>query len=188
MEEVELHIEAVLFASADRVTVKELAEILLFVFERNFEETEVEESLTKITEKFDSNHSSFQLKKIDAGYQFFTKPDYQKGIQYLQQQRSKKKLSVSAMETLAIISYKQPITKSEIEQIRGVNCDYSVHKLLEKELISIEGKSDAPGKPLLYVTSKMFMDYFSLNSIADLPKLKDIATQPDSTIGENDFQ
>ena len=76
------------------------------------------------------------------------------------------------LETLAIIAYKQPITKGEVEHIRGVNCDYAVQKLLEKELIEIRGKSDAPGKPIIYGTSKSFMDYFGINSVKDLPQLK----------------
>ncbi len=188
MEDVNLHIEAVLFASTDRVTIIELKDLLSVIFEREFENKEVEQAIQVLREKFDQENSSFFINEIDGGFQFFTKSIYQKGIQHLQQQRSKKKLSNSAMETLAIISYKQPITKTEIEQIRGVNCDYSVHKLLEKELISIEGKSDAPGKPLLYITSKMFMDYFGLKTIQDLPKLKDISAPTENTIGHNELQ
>src|SRR3546814_14383239 len=89
-------------------------------------------------------------------------------------QNNKTKLSNAAMETLSIIAYQQPITKSGVEQIRGVNCDYSIQKLLEKDLITIAGKSDAPGRPILYATRRLFMDYFQLNTIEDLPRLKDI--------------
>ena len=78
------------------------------------------------------------------------------------------------METLSIIAYKQPITKSEVEHIRGVNCDYAIHKLLEKEMVSISGKSEGPGRPVLYSTSKNFMDYFGLQNPKDLPQLKDL--------------
>ena len=86
-----------------------------------------------------------------------------------------KKLSSAALETLAIIAYKQPITKSEIESIRGVNCDYAVQKLLEKDLIIISGRNeDAVGKPLIYATSKSFMDYFGINSASDLPKINEV--------------
>jgi segregation and condensation protein B len=97
--------------------------------------------------------------------------------------RAKKKLSQAAIETLAIIAYRQPITKLEIEQIRGVNCDYTVQKLLEKELISLAGKADTVGKPILYQTSDLFMDYFGLKNIADLPQLKDFITETNE-IGE----
>ncbi len=94
--------------------------------------------------------------------------------------KEKKKLSTAAMETLAIIAYKQPITKSEIELIRGVNCDYSIQKLLEKDLISINGRSSGPGKPILYETSQSFMDHFGLKNQKDLPQLKDIQSLENS--------
>ncbi len=84
---------------------------------------------------------------------------------------------------MAIIAYRQPITKLEIEQIRGVNCDYTIQKLLEKELIAISGKADSVGKPLLYTTSNLFMDYFGLKSLADLPQLKDLVAESNE-IGE----
>jgi segregation and condensation protein B len=87
------------------------------------------------------------------------------------------------METLAIIAYKQPITKTEMESIRGVSCDHTVQKLLEKELITIAGRADGPGKPLLYKTSALFMDYFGINSPKDLPKLKEIEVE-ENMIGE----
>jgi len=101
----------------------------------------------------------------------------------LQLQRSKKKLSQAALETLAIVAYKQPVTKPDIEQIRGVNCDYSIQKLLEKELITIVGKSEAIGKPILYGTSPLFMDYFGINSIKELPHIKEL-TDNSISIGE----
>jgi len=101
----------------------------------------------------------------------------------LQLQRSKKKLSQAALETLAIIAYKQPVTKTDVEQIRGVNCDYSVQKLLEKELIAIIGKSESVGKPILYGTSPLFMDYFGINSIQELPHIKEL-TENSVSIGE----
>ena len=86
-------------------------------------------------------------------------------------------MQFSALETLAIIAYKQPITKSEIEEIRGVSCDYTVQKLMEKDLVAVAGRADGPGKPLLYKTSTTFMDHFGINSTKDLPKLKEIETQ-----------
>ena len=93
-------------------------------------------------------------------------------------------MSTSALETLAIVAYKQPITKSEVEQIRGVNCDYAIQKLLEKELIEIKGKADTVGKPLIYGTNDKFMDYFGINSLNDLPTPKDFR-QEENEIGEN---
>lgn len=97
-------------------------------------------------------------------------------------QKIRKRLSTSALETLSIIAYRQPITKPEIERIRGVNCDYAVQKLLEKELIQISGKSDLPGRPVLYGTSPRFMDYFGINSLSQLPELREIAPE-ENTVG-----
>ena len=116
-----------------------------------------------------------------------TKPAYQASIGILLKQQSKKRLSTSALETLSIIAYKQPVTKSEIEQIRGVNCDYTVQKLLEKELVEIKGKAESIGRPLLYGTSTRFMDYFGINSIKDLPTPKDFSP-PENEIGHQETQ
>ena len=98
-------------------------------------------------------------------------------------QTTRKRLSRSALETLSIVAYKQPVSKPELEKIRGVSCDYAIQKLLEKELVMIVGRSDGPGKPLLYATSAKFMDYFGLKSIEDLPQPKEFQ-EPDNTIGE----
>jgi len=100
---------------------------------------------------------------------------------------NRKNLSKAAMETLSIIAYKQPIVKSEMEVIRGVSCDYSVQKLLEKELVEIVGRSEGPGRPLLYGTSDKFMDHFGLKSIADLPKLKDIEIDVEGEHSPDEF-
>jgi segregation and condensation protein B len=101
----------------------------------------------------------------------------------LQLQRSKKKLSPAALETLAIIAYKKQVTKVEIEQIRGVNSEYSIQKLLDKDLITIIGKSEGVGRPILYSTSQQFMDYFGINSLEELPQIKEF-TDNSATIGE----
>ena len=124
-----------------------------------------------------------ELVKSGGGYQFLTKPAYQASIGILLKQQSKKRLSNSALETLSIIAYKQPITKSEAEQIRGVNCDYAIQKLLEKELVEVKGKSDGVGRPLMYGTSPRFMDYFGINDLKELPTPKDFSTEENS-IGE----
>jgi segregation and condensation protein B len=130
--------------------------------------------LHAVIEKYTQDNFPFQIYKLAEGYQFFTKPEYQSSIAILLKAKSKKRLSKAALETLAIIAYKQPITKSHIEMIRGVNCDYSIQKLLEKELIIIQGKADTVGKPILYGTSPQFMEYFGINTLEDLPLPKDI--------------
>jgi segregation and condensation protein B len=145
--------------------------------------SDVLESIEAINEQLNDTGFAFQIYAIGGGYQFLTKPEYQDTVSVYLKQKSKKKLSASALETLAIIAYKQPITRSAMEQIRGVGCDYAVQKLLEKELIEIKGKADTIGRPVLYGTSQKFMDYFGINHIKDLPQLKDFATE-ENVIGE----
>ncbi|MBC8110319.1 MAG: SMC-Scp complex subunit ScpB [Verrucomicrobia bacterium] len=145
---------------------------------------DIENTLFVLSDKYKDEKYAFQIENLGGGFQFLTKPAYQASISVLLKQKSRKRLSTSALEVLAIIAYKQPLSKSEIEQIRGVNCDYAVQKLLEKELIEIRGKSEAVGRPLLYGTSERFMEYFGINSIKDLPQPKDIESQANE-IGEN---
>ena len=151
--------------------------------ERDIAIEDIAQNITAIQQKYQDNDLAIELVKVNNGYQFLTKKTYHPVISLLQAQRSKKKLSQAAMETLAIIAYRQPTTKTEVEQIRGVNCDYSIQKLLEKELIAIVGKSETVGKPILYGTSPLFMDYFGVNDIEDLPHIKEL-TGSANTIGE----
>ena len=145
---------------------------------------EIQAAIDKIRKKYNSMEIAIELVNINGGYQFLTRKEYYSVVNQLQIHRSKKKLSQAALETLAIIAYKQPITKLEMEQIRGVNCDYTVNKLLDKELISISGKASTVGKPLLYTTSSIFMDYFGINSTEDLPQLNDLK-KDNNTIGDH---
>jgi len=179
----EKHIEALIFASEQGIRLEEIMYCLQAAFERDFTADEVNESLKGIELKYSDDNLAIELVKVGNGYQFFTKKQYHPVINLLQLQRSKKRLSQAALETLAIIAYKQPVTKTDVEQIRGVNCDYSIQKLLEKELIAITGKSEALGKPILYGTSGLFMDYFGINSIQELPQIKDF-TSTSVAIGE----
>jgi segregation and condensation protein B len=131
--------------------------------------------LEALSEKYGTEFYSFGLVESGGGYQFLTKKQFHPTIAKLNGDKFLKRLSTAALETLSIISYKQPITKPDIEYIRGVNCDYSIQKLLEKELIIISGRNeDAVGKPLLYSTSKSFMDYLGINSMDDMPRLKEV--------------
>ncbi len=155
------------------------------MFEAEVPIEDIQTSIEKLQEKYSADNFSFEPIKSGGGYHFLTKPAYQASIGILLKQQSKRRLSNSALETLAIIAYKQPVTKGEMEQIRGVNCDYSVQKLLEKELIEIKGKSEAVGRPLLYGTSKDFMDYFGINDLKELPTPKDFyQDDQENTIGE----
>lgn len=185
MEHLEQHIEAILFASEKPVSPQEIIEVLNNLEEELFiESAAIDQHLSALLAKYQSTNYAFTLVETGGGYQFLTKAAYHNTVALFLRQRSNKKLSAAAMETLAIIAYKQPTTKSEVEQIRGVNCDYTINKLLEKDLIVMSGRADSPGKPILYTLSDTFMDYFGINSIDDLPKPKDVGPLPDNTIGE----
>ncbi|HUS03660.1 MAG TPA: SMC-Scp complex subunit ScpB [Chitinophagaceae bacterium] len=172
------HIEALIFASDKPLSIPELAELInnaLGFIEDKATAEEVESAIEAIREKYDPDTYAFEMKESGGGWQFLTKKEYHKTIAQLTADKYLKKLSTASLETLSIIAYKQPITKSEIENIRGVNCDYAVQKLLEKELVIIAGRNEnAVGKPLIYTTSKSFMDYFGINSPEDLPKIKEV--------------
>ena len=183
IENIEQHIEALIFASEQSIRSEEILYCLQAAFGHDFNDQEIQLHLNDIKTKYQSPELAIELVKIGNGYQFLTKKDYHAVIGQLQLQQSKKKLSQAAIETLAIIAYKQPVTKTDVEQIRGVNCDYSIQKLLEKELISIVGKSESIGKPILYGTSGLFMDYFGINSIQELPHIKEL-TDNSTSIGE----
>jgi segregation and condensation protein B len=183
MDNTELYIEALVFASEQSIRIEEIMYCLQAAFERDFSTEEVNAGLINIKAKYQADSFAIELININNGYQFLTKKTYHPVISLLQLQRSKKKLSQAALETLAIIAYKQPVTKTDVEQIRGVNCDYSIQKLLEKELIIINGKSESIGKPILYGTSPLFMDYFGINTIQELPHIKEL-TDGSTSIGD----
>jgi segregation and condensation protein B len=168
------HIEALIFVSEQPITGDEILSCLKTAYGWELKKEQFHSLISELKEKYNAEEYSFELVEIAEGFQFLTKKEYHHAVSVLLQIKAKRRLSTAALETLAIIAYKQPLSKSEIEHIRGVNCDYSIQKLLEKELIVISGKGDGPGKPLLYATSKNFMDHFGLKSVKELPKLKDL--------------
>ncbi|MEM7103534.1 MAG: SMC-Scp complex subunit ScpB [Bacteroidota bacterium] len=176
MKLLDRHIEALIFAAEQPVSFKEIRNCLDELFQKKYKKKDIEASLAALFEKYKSEEHAFEIREIAEGYQFLTKGEYHDIIGIQIRQKTKKRLTRAALETLSIIAYKQPVTKTDIEHIRGVNCDYSINKLLEKELIHIAGRSESPGRPLLYTTSAKFMDYFGLRSIKDLPKLKDLSS------------
>ena len=175
MDFLQNHIEALIFCSPSPIKLGELQNCLSEMFEADIPETDIKIAIEQLKEKYTSDEFAFEISGTAGGFQFLTKPAYQASISILLKQQSKRRLSTSALETLAIIAYKQPITKGEMEQIRGVNCDYAVQKLLEKDLVIISGRNEeAVGKPLIYSTSKSFMDYFGINSADELPKINEV--------------
>lgn len=174
MELLKQNIEALIFTSETSITADEIANCLKTVYGWELTKEDVKSAVSELKEKYNAEDYAFELVEMSGGFKFLSKRQYHVVVNTLLQITSRKRLSTAALETLAIIGYRQPISKGEIEHLRGVNCDYTIQKLLEKDLIVIEGKSDGPGKPLLYATSKTFMDHFGLNSVGDLPKLKDV--------------
>ncbi|MES1218013.1 MAG: SMC-Scp complex subunit ScpB [Bacteroidota bacterium] len=175
------HIESLIFASDKPLTTLELTELVNNAFgfmEDKITLDQVESSMEGILEKYNSEFYPFEVRMSGGGWQFLTKKEYHKTVAQLNGDKFLKRLSAAALETLAIVAYKQPVTKGEIEAIRGVSSDYAVQKLLEKELIIISGRNEKmPGHPLVYATSRNFMDYFGINSAEDLPKIKEVLAE-----------
>lgn len=183
MNPLSLQIEALIFAAEKPILFAELKVALEEALESVFSDREIEECIETVISKYEQGPFAIEVVQISEGFTFMTKPTFHATISSYLKHTINKKLSKAALETLSIVAYKQPVAKSEIESIRGVNCDYAIQKLLEKELIEISGRSSGPGKPLLYTTSEFFMNYFGLKSIEDLPKLKEFETA-DNAIGE----
>lgn len=175
------HVEALIFASDRPLSTMELTDLINQAFgfmEDKISMDQVEAAVEGVAEKYAAEFYPFEVRQSGGGWQFLSKKEYHKTIAQLNGDKFLKRLSVAALETLAIIAYKQPVTKGEIEAIRGVSSDYAVQKLLEKELIVISGRNEKlPGHPLLYATSKSFMDYFGINSPEDLPKIKEVLAE-----------
>lgn len=175
------HIEALIFASDKPLTTLEVNELLnnaLGYMDDKVPLDKVEAALEGIVEKYSADFYPFEVRQSGGGWQFLTRKEFHKTVAQLNGDKFLKRLSAAALETLAIVAYKQPVTKGEIEAIRGVSSDYAVQKLLEKELIIITGRNEKlPGHPLVYSTSKNFMDYFGINSADDLPKIKEVLAE-----------
>lgn len=177
------HIEALLFASPQPIAMADIRSVLEEALQTPVPEVTIQEALDQTRARLLQESSAFELVEIAGGYQFLTKGAYHHTVGIHLKQTTKKRLSQAALETLALVAYKQPVTKSELEAVRGVNCDYALQKLLEKELVSIAGRSEGPGRPLLYTTSEKFMDYLGIKSLADLPKPKDFK-EIENAVGE----
>lgn len=183
MKQLTQQVESLIFSSTQPISLAAIKQCLEALFETNFEEEHLKTVVETLQQRYADPQYAFEIVTISGGYQMLTKGAYHETIGMYLKQHTHRKLSKSALETLAIVAYKQPVTKSVLEQIRGVGCDYALQKLLEKELVEIKGRSDAPGRPLLYATSERFTDYFGIDGLEDLPELNDFK-QSDSEIGE----
>ena len=165
--------------------IKDIVESLLFVadtpltvdrIKRVFPDTDAKEiktALMRLTEKYDAHKGGFYLREVAGGFQFCTRPEHKEWIKRFIQPNPKR-FSKAALETLAIIAYKQPIIRVDIEHIRGVDCGGILRMLLERKLIRILGRKEIPGRPLIYATTKEFLEIFDLKDLKALPTLKEI--------------
>jgi segregation and condensation protein B len=185
MDFLKQHIEALIFASPSAIPFAEIQSVLQENFQTEVPAETIHADLEQIRSTFLQGDFAFELVEIAGGYQFLTKGAYHSTVSIHLKQTTKKRLSQAAMETLAITAYKQPVSRSELEEIRGVNCDYALQKLLEKELVMIVGRCEGPGRPLLYGTTEKFMDYMGIKSLTDLPKTKDFK-EVENAIGESE--
>ena len=167
-------IEALIFSSDEPLSSAEIIKAIKGIDgeEISIDPDEIEKCVDELNLKYEDN--SFRIIRVAGGFLFATKQENAKYVGYLSSEKSKRRLSQAALETLAIIAYKQPVTKPELESIRGVNSDYILSSLLEKNLITITGRAETPGRPLLYGTTDEFLKYFGLNKLTDLPKPREI--------------
>lgn len=161
-------IEALLFASAAPLS----ADRIRSIFDEAARE-QVETQLQALVQEYDSRNGGIMLVEVAGGYQLATRPDYASWIRKFRSVKVSSKLSKPALETLAIVAYKQPITRTEVEAVRGVNIGGIMRNLMERRLVKIVGKKDVPGKPLMYGTTPEFLQYFGLKDLSALPTLKE---------------
>lgn len=178
-------IEGLIFASEDPINAAEIEKAIVAIDgdSADISSDGIERAVEIINQKYEPPCFPFKIVKIAGGYIFATKPELSKYLGYLNSEKIKRRLSQASLETLSIIAYKQPITKPDIEAIRGVNSDYILSTLLDKRLITIVGRAETVGRPLLYGTTDDFLKYFGLNRISDLPKPREI----DELMQDEDF-
>lgn len=168
-------VEALIFASPDPIPADHLLAILSEGDEGlSLDSSMVEGMVVQLNERYEEIGLSFRIVKVGGGYAFATRQRYHRWLSIFQHSNAYRRLSQSAIEALAIIAYRQPITKPEIDQIRGVDSGYIVRQLMEKELIKVSGRADSPGKPLLYRTTDQFLQHFGINSVDELPRPREI--------------
>ena len=158
-------IEAILFVAGEAVSVRDLAKAL------GISEKELKTVVEEIGSEYDYEQRGFMLKRFGDKVQLATRPLYSEDVLRLLQPVQQQSLSQAAMETLAVVAYKQPVTRAEVEQIRGVKCDYSLQSLTMKGLIQEAGRKDTIGRPILYATTDTFLSHFGIQTLEDLPPL-----------------
>lgn len=168
-------IEALIFASSEPISWEKLSEIIKESEEElDLDQTTIQKIIGQLNQRFEENDLSFRIEETGGGYTFVTQPRFHPWLSIFQHQNAYRKLSQPAIETLAIVAYRQPITKPEVDSIRGVDSGYILRQLLEKMLVKVSGRADSPGKPLLYKTTSYFLQHFGINKVEELPKPREI--------------
>jgi len=162
-------IEALIMSSPEPLPVRKISELIEDVVA-----SEIDQMVSRLNEKYEDNGMSFRIRKVAGGYQIYIIEDFAGYVDELLTRRRNTRLTRSALETLAIIAYRQPVTKLDIELIRGVASDSVIHTLLERKLVTLAGRAQTMGRPLLYRTTDEFLKYFNLNTLDDLPKMEEI--------------
>jgi segregation and condensation protein B len=171
-------IEALIFASDEPLTVSSIIAILGSAEQGSprmrLKEEEVIGIIRTLNSEYVQSGRSFRITQVAGGFQFATMPEFAEWLGRMVKEKAKRKLSQATLETLSVIAYKQPVTKPEIEAIRGVNADYAIQRLMERGMITIVGRAASPGRPLLYGTTHDFLKHFGLNDLSELPKPREI--------------
>lgn len=176
MENIKNIIESLLLVAGEPLTIDRIKNILI-----QSERKEIQNALGELSAEYEDRRGGFFLREVAGGYQFRTRPEYREWIKRLVRPKPIR-LSKAALETLAIIAYKQPIIRSDIEHIRGVNCGGILRMLLERKLIRVLGRKEIPGRPLIYATTKQFLEIFDLKDLKDLPTPEEITTLGETSL------
>ena len=168
-EEIKPIVESLIFAAEEPVTLRKLADII-----GDVEHDKILEAVAHLRNDYEAQGRSFQIEEVAGGYRFYTKPDYHEWVAKLRRKSGETKLSQASLETLAIIAYKQPVLRADVEAIRGVQSGQIIRLLMEKDLVKVVGRDESLGHPLLYGTTKRFLEYFGLKDIHDLPKIEEL--------------
>ncbi|MGQ3683612.1 MAG: SMC-Scp complex subunit ScpB [Candidatus Loosdrechtia sp.] len=169
IEEIKSIVESLLFAAEEPVTLRKLTDII-----EDADNTLVQKAIEQLRQEYDTQGRAFQIEEVAGGYHFYTKPEYYEWISRLRKRTGETRLSQAALETLSIIAYKQPVIRATVESIRGVQSGQIIKVLMERDLVKVVGRDASLGHPLLYGTTKKFLEYFGLKDIKDLPKLEEL--------------
>nr|MBN2276840.1 SMC-Scp complex subunit ScpB [candidate division Zixibacteria bacterium] len=162
-------VESLILASPEPLPARKIADIV-----EDISSSDIEEIIDLLNRRYHENNMSFRIRRIAGGYQIYIVESFARHVEELLTRRRSIRMTRAALETLAIIAYRQPVTKMDIEMIRGVASDSVIHTLLERKLVTMAGRSEAVGRPLLYKTTDEFLKFFNLNAIDDLPKMQEI--------------